>query len=398
MVNDPQTIVQTEAIVLKHPAKVAPYGCFWEYRTPGLRTVALSYFCSVKSRNGNGPGNSGSNRNGRGKRTPGAKGTYGDKSGKKKDFKKSSGKGDFNRSPARGNKWNSEKPDGKDREKRSRTRKYLDKDRELIGDWRSERPGNPKERREEREREYNPIKEETRLNKYLANAGLCSRRDADAFIENGQVTINGQIAKELGTKVQPGDEVRFKGRLILPEKPVYVLINKPKDCITSAEDPEGRRTVMDLIDNSVRQRIFPVGRLDRNTTGVLLLTNDGDLAQKLTHPSFGVHKVYKATLDKAMKREDFEKLLAGVELEDGFVQPDAMAYVDETQKEIGIEIHSGKNRVVHRMFNSLGYLVDKLDRVMFAGLSKDGLKRGETRQLTDKEVQLLRKVSGKRKA
>jgi len=268
----------------------------------------------------------------------------------------------------------------------------------MLGDWRSERPASEERKEGKYRKEVESITEETRLNKFLANSGLCSRRDADDFIENGAVSINGEIIKELGSKVMPGDEVRFKGRLILPEKPVYILMNKPKDCITSSDDPEGRRTVLDIIGDNVPQRIFPVGRLDRNTTGVLLLTNDGDLAQKLTHPSFGVHKIYKAELDKPMPPADVEKLLAGIELEDGFIKPDEVAYVDETKQVIGVEIHSGKNHIVHRMFNSLGYQVDKLDRVSFAGLSKDGLKRGEIRQLTEKEMLTIRKSSGKQKA
>ena len=304
-------------------------------------------------------------------------------SGPKKNFKKSAPREDH-------------ESEGREK-KRPRTRKFMEKDQELLGDWRKERPATSFDKSEDRgRREVATITEETRLNKFLANSGLCSRRDADSHIENGAVTINGVVAKELGTRVQPGDEVRFKGRLILPEKPVYILMNKPKDCITSSDDPEGRRTVLDIIGDHIPQRIFPVGRLDRNTTGVLLLTNDGDLAQKLTHPSYGVHKIYRAELDKVMGKEDFEKLEAGVELEDGFVKPDELAYVDETRKVLGIEIHSGKNHIVHRMFNSLGYKVDKLDRVSFAGLSKDGLKRGDIRHLSEKELMTLRKESGKK--
>ncbi len=318
--------------------------------------------------------------------------------------KDSRGKGGFDRNKSgdrrdtRNSRDRNDRNEGEER-KRPRTRKANENDQKMLGDWRSERPATSIEGKEGKYRkEVESITEETRLNKFLANSGLCSRRDADAFIENGAVSINGEVVKELGTKVMPGDEVRFKGRLILPEKPVYILMNKPKDCITSSDDPEGRRTVLDIIGDNVPQRIFPVGRLDRNTTGVLLLTNDGDLAQKLTHPSFGVHKIYKAELDKPMSVDDLEKLLAGVELEDGFIKPDEVAYVDETKQVIGVEIHSGKNHIVHRMFNSLGYKVDKLDRVSFAGLSKDGLKRGEIRQLTEKEMLTIRKASGKQKA
>lgn len=290
--------------------------------------------------------------------------------------------------------YKSDRPEDK---KRPRTRKLNEKDQEMLGDWRRERPQSEFHKKSDKSKEIVSITEEVRLNKYLANSGLCSRRDADDYILNGAVTINGEEAKELGTRVQPGDEVRFKGRLILPEKPVYILMNKPKDCITSADDPEGRRTVLDIIGDHIPQRIFPVGRLDRNTTGVLLLTNDGDLSQKLTHPSFGVHKIYKAELNKQMPKADLEKLAAGVELEDGFIKPDEVAYVDESRTVVGIEIHSGKNHIVHRMFNSLGYLIEKLDRVTFAGLSKDGLKRGDIRHLTEKELMTLRKESGKKK-
>ena len=322
-------------------------------------------------------------------------GDRGDRSkrGEKRSFDKprSEDRGDKRRPASRDRKEPEEK-------KRPRTSKFNEKDQELIGNWRNDRPADSEIRDERKRKEVQAITEETRLNKFLANSGLCSRRDADEFIENGAVSINGEIVKELGVKVMPGDEVRFKGRLILPEKPVYILMNKPKDCITSSDDPDGRRTVLDIIGDSVQERIFPVGRLDRNTTGVLLLTNDGDLAQKLTHPSFGVHKIYKADLDKPMGADDMAKLKAGVDLDDGFIQPDEVAYVDETKQVIGIEIHSGKNHIVHRMFNSLGYMVEKLDRVSFAGLSKDGLKRGDIRQLTEKELLTVRKSTGKQKA
>ncbi|MHB1277641.1 MAG: pseudouridine synthase [Bacteroidia bacterium] len=322
---------------------------------------------------------------------------------KRRDTDKPDSRGDREN---RGEKRSFDKPrsDGRgdrkrpEEKKRPRTSKFNEKDQELIGNWRNDRPVDSEIRDERKRKEVQSITEETRLNKFLANSGLCSRRDADEYIENGAVSINGEIVKELGVKVMPGDEVRFKGRLILPEKPVYILMNKPKDCITSSDDPDGRRTVLDIIGESVEERIFPVGRLDRNTTGVLLLTNDGDLAQKLTHPSYGVHKIYKADLDKPMNADDFARLQAGVELEDGFIQPDEVAYVDDTRQVIGLEIHSGKNHIVHRMFNSLGYMVEKLDRVSFAGLSKDGLKRGDIRHLTEKELLTLRKSTGKQKA
>lgn len=321
------------------------------------------------------------------------------------DGRRNSGRNERNNSEGRfKSKGSSDKTENrryrdesKEERKRPRTKKLNEKDQELLGDWRKERPVSELHRKSDKSHEIKTITEEVRLNKYLSNSGLCSRRDADEFILNGAVTVNGIEVKELGVRVKPGDEIRFKGRLILPEKPVYILMNKPKDCITSAVDPEGRRTVLDIIGDHVPQRIFPVGRLDRNTTGVLLLTNDGDLSQKLTHPSFGVHKIYKAELNKAMTKADLDKLSEGVELEDGFIKPDEIAYVDESRRIIGVEIHSGKNHIVHRMFNSLGYLVDKLDRVTFAGLSKDGLKRGDIRHLTEKELLTLRKESGKKK-
>lgn len=323
---------------------------------------------------------------------------FDDKRGEKRSF------GSDRREDSRGKRSDRrdsgfEKSGYRDREekRRPKTREYKDKDRESIGDWRSERPKSSL-RPESKEKEFrggNPITEPVRLNKFISNAGICSRREADQHIENGAVTVNGVVVMELGAKVNPGDEVRFKTRLVLPEKPVYVLMNKPKDCITSSDDPEGRKTVLDLIGDAVQERIFPVGRLDRNTTGVLLLTNDGDLAQKLTHPSYGIQKIYKADLDKPMSKEDFAKLEAGVELEDGFIKPDELAYLDDSGSVLGIEIHSGKNHIVHRMFNSLGYLIEKLDRVSFAGLTKDGLKRGEIRMLSDKDLLTLRKSVGK---
>ncbi|TNE80743.1 MAG: pseudouridine synthase [Bacteroidetes bacterium] len=282
-----------------------------------------------------------------------------------------------------------------------KTRNYRDKDREIIGNWREDLPEDRKTSRKKpqdskRQVEPRQITEEVRLNRYIANSGICSRREADEFIENGAVTVNGQVIKELGSRVQPGDEVRFKGRIVLPEKAVYIIMNKPKDCITTVDDPEGRRTVMDIISDEVPERVFPIGRLDRNTTGVLLLTNDGDLSQKLTHPSFGVHKVYQATLNKALTKTDMETLLKGVELEDGTAFMDEIAYLDESKSTVGVEIHSGKNRIIHRMFNHLGYLVDKLDRVSFAGLTKDRIKRGEFRYLNEKEVRILFKETGKK--
>lgn len=234
--------------------------------------------------------------------------------------------------------------------------------------------------------------EKMRLNKYIAHAGICSRREADKLIEEGLISINGKRVTELGVKVAPEDEVRYKGKPIKPEKPVYILMNKPKDTITTVKDPRQRKTVIDIIRPRVRQKVFPVGRLDRNTTGVLLLTNDGKLAEKLMHPSHKKKKVYHVFLNKDLSKKDAEKLVSGIELEDGFMQFDAVGFPkDEIRNEIGIEIHSGRNRVVRRMFEATGYEVVKLDRVFFAGLSKKGLSRGRWRYLTDKEVGILKK-------
>ena len=233
--------------------------------------------------------------------------------------------------------------------------------------------------------------ESLRLNKFLANAGVCSRREADDFIMAGVVTVNGEVVTELGTKVKRTDEVKFHDQLIKLEKKVYVLLNKPKDCVTTSDDPQQRMTVMDLVKGACPERIYPVGRLDRNTTGVLLLTNDGDLASKLTHPKFLKKKIYHVFLDKKVTAHDLQQILDGVQLEDGEVRADAVEYADEHDKsQVGIEIHSGKNRIVCRIFESLGYRVVKLDRVQFAGLTKKNVRRGDWRYLTEKEVDMLR--------
>lgn len=229
-----------------------------------------------------------------------------------------------------------------------------------------------------------------RLNKFLANAGVCSRREADEFIQAGVVKVNGQIVSELGTKVNRTDVVHFHDQLVSIEKKVYVLLNKPKDYVTTSDDPQARKTVMDLVKNCCRERIYPVGRLDRNTTGVLLFTNDGDLASKLTHPKFLKKKIYHVYLDKNVAASDLKRIAEGVELEDGEIHADAISYASDTDKsQVGIEIHSGKNRIVRRIFEHLGYRVMKLDRVMFAGLTKKGLKRGDWRYLTEQEVAML---------
>ena len=230
-----------------------------------------------------------------------------------------------------------------------------------------------------------------RLNKYLANAGVCSRREADEYIQAGVVKVNGEVVTELGTKVMRTDEVVFHDQPVSLEKKVYVLLNKPKDYVTTSDDPQQRKTVMDLVKNVCPERIYPVGRLDRNTTGVLLLTNDGDLASKLTHPKYLKKKVYHVFLDKNVTAHDMQKIAEGIELEDGEVHADAIEYAHDTDKnQVGIEIHSGKNRIVRRIFESLGYRVIKLDRVQFAGLTKKNLRRGDWRFLTEEEVNILR--------
>ena len=236
-----------------------------------------------------------------------------------------------------------------------------------------------------------PVKEEIRLNKYIANSGVCSRREADNFILAGVVTVNGEVVTELGTKVNIyTDDVRFNGERLKGEEKVYIVMNKPKGYVTTASDPHADKTVMDLL-KGCGARVFPVGRLDKNTTGVLMFTNDGEIAEKLTHPSYDKKKIYQVSLDGKLKREDYEKILSGVELSDGVIAADELEYIEEDDhRKLGIEIHSGKNRIVRRIFESLGYEVKALDRVYFAGLTKKGLKRGEWRFLTEGEINLLR--------
>jgi 23S rRNA pseudouridine2605 synthase len=236
----------------------------------------------------------------------------------------------------------------------------------------------------------------TRLNKYIAATGRCSRREADELIKAGLVSMNGEVVTAMGLKVKPGDDVRFDGERIRPEKHVYILMNKPKDVITTVDDPQGRRTVLDLLGGKVRERVYPVGRLDRNTTGVLLLTNDGELAKKLTHPSFGVQKIYRVLLDKSITKADMLSLRSGVKLEDGMAAADEVAYTEDgtNKKEVGVTLHSGKNRVVRRMFEALGYEVVKLDRVSFAGLTKKTLERGFWRALNEVEIARLKMLVG----
>lgn len=233
-----------------------------------------------------------------------------------------------------------------------------------------------------------------RLNKYIANSGVCSRREADTYIAAGNVTVNGQTVTEMGYKVTLKDTVRFDGRILNPEKKEYILLNKPKNFITTTSDEKGRRTVMELIGNASKSRLFPVGRLDRNTTGLLLFTNDGELAKKLTHPKHGVRKLYHVELNKNLKAADLNSIRAGIELEDGPVVVDEVSYINGApKKEVGIEIHSGRNRIVRRLFEHIGYEVNRLDRVVFAGLTKKDLPRGHWRPLTRQEIINLGMIS-----
>jgi 23S rRNA pseudouridine2605 synthase len=230
-----------------------------------------------------------------------------------------------------------------------------------------------------------------RLNKYLASTGICSRREADEFIQAGLVTINGKLVTELGVKVSPGDLVKYNGETLKEEKKVYIVMNKPKDYVTTVEDPHAKKTVIDLVKGACKERIYPVGRLDRNTTGVLLLTNDGDLTKRLTHPRFEKLKIYHVQLNKNIKHSDLEKIATGITLDDGFIKADAINYADPVDKsQIGIEIHSGRTHIVKRIFEHLEYEVIKLDRVYFAGLTKKNIRRGEWRFLSEKEITMLK--------
>jgi len=231
-----------------------------------------------------------------------------------------------------------------------------------------------------------------RLNKFIANSGVCSRREADNLIQTGAVMVNGQIVAELGARINPTDKVQIGGQTLTTEKPQYVLLNKPKGFITTTDDPMDRKTVMALIENACKERVYPVGRLDRNTTGLLLFTNDGEIAKKLTHPRHELKKIYHVYLDKPLTKSDMIKISEGVNLEDGFIKPDQISYVGSgvDKHDIGIELHSGKNRVVRRIFESLDYKVEKLDRVFFAGLNKKDLPRGKWRLLTKEEINFLK--------
>ena len=249
----------------------------------------------------------------------------------------------------------------------------------------------PRPKRIEYEQPLPDPNEEIRLNKYMANAGICSRREADEFIQQGLVKVNGEVVTELGTKITAKDVVEYDDKVVTLESKCYILLNKPKDCVTTSDDPNGRLTVMDLVKGACNERIYPVGRLDRNTTGVLLLTNDGDLASKLTHPKYVKKKIYHVWTDKDISEDDMQRIADGIELEDGPIHADAISYATETDRnQAGIEIHSGRNRIVRRIFESLGYHVVKLDRVYFAGLTKKNLPRGRWRYLTQEEVNYLK--------
>ncbi|MBQ1205432.1 MAG: rRNA pseudouridine synthase, partial [Alistipes sp.] len=250
-------------------------------------------------------------------------------------------------------------------------------------------------RDDERPRNYpkfNPERQtgDIRLNRFLAQSGICSRREADDFITAGLVTVNGEIVTELGTKVKPTDEVKFNDERIQGEKKVYLVLNKPKGYVTSLEDPHAEKVVMDLVKNACTERIYPVGRLDKNSLGLLLFTNDGDLTKTLTHPSYRKKKIYQVSLDKPLTRADMDRLAEGITLEDGEIFADEISYLKDNKQEVGVEIHSGRNRIVRRMFEFLGYTVTKLDRVYYAGLTKKNLKRGAWRFLTKEEVQRLK--------
>ena len=268
---------------------------------------------------------------------------------------------------------------------------FRDEEESGINKMISRRPQLESDRYSDNDMVAVPIKEEVRLNKFIANSGVCSRREADNFILAGVVTVNGEVVTELGTKVNINtDDIRFNGERLKGENKVYIVMNKPKGFVTTASDPHADKTVMDLL-KGCPTRVFPVGRLDKNTTGVLMFTNDGEIAEKLTHPSYDKKKIYQVSLDNKLKQEDYEKILSGVELSDGVIAADELEYIEENDhRKLGIEIHSGKNRIVRRIFESLGYEVKALDRVYFAGLTKKGLKRGEWRYLSEGETNLLR--------
>lgn len=241
-----------------------------------------------------------------------------------------------------------------------------------------------------KDKEQSTVDEMIRLNKYIAAAGICSRREADKLIAKGDVKVNGKLITELGFKLNRSDKVELKGKILNPEKKVYIVLNKPKDVVSTVNDPHAKRTVLDIVNHQGNERIYPVGRLDRNTTGVLLLTNDGELTKKLTHPSHNKKKIYHVVLNKAISKNELSDILEGIELDDGMVNADAISYVNESKHEVGVELHSGKNRIVRRIFEHLGYKVEKLDRVYFAGLTKKNISRGKWRYLSQKEINILK--------
>ncbi|MEM6844752.1 MAG: pseudouridine synthase [Bacteroidota bacterium] len=246
------------------------------------------------------------------------------------------------------------------------------------------------------EKKSDATNELIRLNRYIANAGVCSRREADKLIESGQIKVNGKVITELGTKVKRSDKVKYQGKILSPEKLVYVLLNKPKDFITTTDDPQERKTVMQLIANAAEERLYPVGRLDRNTTGLLLFTNDGELAERLTHPSYGVQKLYQVDIDKPISDEDFVQIEDGIVLEDGAAPVDEIGLVGPERTSLGISLHIGRNRIVRRIFEHLGYEVIRLDRVMYAGLTKKDLPRGKWRYLRKAEVVKVKHLGRKK--
>jgi len=287
------------------------------------------------------------------------------------------------------------KPSGSLKTSRLISDRFREEGEKKFNKNKSERPlDKTKRRRPIKNSEYVVDGGMIRLNKYSAHSGVCSRREADSLIETGAVKVNGEVVTELGTKIKPTDKVQIGSETLVAETHRYVLLNKPKGYITTTDDPEKRNTVMLLVEKACRERIYPVGRLDRNTTGLLLFTNDGELAKKLTHPSNNFKKIYHVHLDQPLSSSHLDEIANGITLEDGFIQPDAIAFVGDgkDRKQVGVELHSGKNRIVRRIFESLDYKIIKLDRVFFAGLTKKDLARGRYRHLTNEELNILRVV------
>jgi len=301
--------------------------------------------------------------------------------------KKESDRKDFQSDKKAGfNKFSKKNDDSSDRDGR---KSYSDRNKRSF-DKNSKFDKKPSFNPDTKKFEGEEITEEIRLNRYLSNAGVCSRREADNLIKEGRVKINGIVVTEMGSRVKPGDKVEYEGKMLKSERKVYLLLNKPRDFVTTMDDPEARKTVMHLVGKACPERIYPVGRLDRNTTGVLLFTNDGELATKLTHPKYNKRKIYQAQLDKRITQDELQQIADGIELEDGPVAADEISFLTpDDKKQVGIEIHSGKNRIVRRIFEHFGYTVVKLDRVYFAGLTKKNLPRGKWRFLTQKEINIL---------